>query len=496
MTRNQIWTSFDKWRASRRKNIERVESDMHVYQHTALQFIRDNPFCALFVDLGLGKTVTAMTAAAEFLMNGEVNKVLIIAPLKVANKTWPDEFSVWEHTCCMNYQVLTGDAKTRAQAIKSKASIHIINRENVEWLVDQWRTKWPYDMVVIDESSAFKDHTTKRFKALKNVRKYVKRMVQLTATPAAESYLHLFAQIYLLDQGERLGKTVTSYREKYFTQNRWSMKWDLRPGAKEEITSKIQDICLVMKAEDYLDMKQPQHIESPVYLSDVEMSRYNAMEEDFLTEVMQEGGESLIIEAETAATLASKLLQMASGFIYHSERELVNGKPKLNRTAHQLHDHKMDALEALLEQLEGENVMIVYHFKPTLARLLAKFPDAVAMDKAGNAVTPWNKGKIKKLLVHPQSCGHGLNLQKGGRVMIFYDIPWSLETYQQVIGRLHRQGQTRQVLLYHLVAKGTADEKVVVRLKEKRDTQEWLFQRLKRLARKRQKEREAMEDML
>ena len=496
MTRNQIWTSFDKWRASRRKNIERVESDMHVYQHTALQFIRDNPFCALFVDLGLGKTVTAMTAASEFLMNGEVNKVLIIAPLKVANKTWPDEFSVWEHTCCMNYQVLTGEAKTRAQAIKSKAAIHIINRENVEWLVDQWRTKWPYDMVVIDESSAFKDHTTKRFKALKNVRKYVKRMVQLTATPAAESYLHLFAQIYLLDQGERLGKTVTSYREKYFTQNRWSMKWDLRPGAKEEITSKIQDICLVMKAEDYLDMKQPQHIESLVYLSDAEMSRYNAMEEDFLTEVMQEDGESLIIEAETAATLASKLLQMASGFIYHSERELVNGKPKLNRTAHQLHDHKMDALEALLEQLDGENVMIVYHFKPTLERLLARFTDAVAMDKTGDAVTPWNKGKIKKLLVHPQSAGHGLNLQKGGRVMIFYDIPWSLETYQQVIGRLHRQGQTRQVLLYHLVAKGTADEKVVVRLKEKRDTQEWLFQRLKRLASKRQKEREAMEDML
>ena len=187
---------------------------------------------------------------------------------------------------------------------------------------------------------------------------------------------------------------------------------------------------------------------------------------------------------------------MASGFIYHSERELVNGKPKLNRTAHQLHDHKMDALEALLEQLDGENVMIVYHFKPTLERLLARFPEAVAMDKSGDAVTPWNKGKIKKLLVHPQSAGHGLNLQKGGRVMIFYDIPWSLETYQQVIGRLHRQGQTRQVLLYHLVAKGTADEKVVVRLKEKRDTQEWLFQRLKRLARKRQKEREAMEDML
>ena len=341
-----------------------------------------------------------------------------------------------------------------------------------------------------------KDHTTKRFKALANVRRYIKRLVELTATPAAESYVHLFAQIYLLDQGERLGKTVTSYREKYFTQNRRSMKWDLRPGAKEEITSKIQDICLVMKAEDYLDMKQPQHIESPVYLSDAEMSRYNAMEEDFLTEVIQEDGESLVIEAETAATLASKLLQMASGFIYHSERELVNGKPKLNRTAHQLHDHKMDALEALLEQLDGENVMIVYHFKPTLERLLARFPEAVAMDKSGDAVTPWNKGKIKKLLVHPQSAGHGLNLQKGGRVMIFYDIPWSLETYQQVIGRLHRQGQTRQVLLYHLVAKGTADEKVVVRLKEKRDTQEWLFQRLKRLARKRQKEREAMEDML
>lgn len=496
MTQFQTSTSFETWRQYRRRNIERTKADLHPYQQQAMEFIRRTPFCALFIDLGLGKTITSLTVALELLMDGDVNRVLVIAPLKVANRTWPDEFGTWDHTCCADFRVLTGDAKARNAAIKDPAAIHIINREQVEWLVDQWRTQWPYDMVIIDESSAFKDHTSKRFKALKNVRKYMKRMVQLTATPAAETYLHLFAQIYLLDQGERFGKYVTKFREKYATQNRWSLKWELRPGAAEEITAKISDICLVMKAADYLDMTEAHHIETLVHLSPAQQARYDAMSDDMLIEVVGADGETVTVEAETAASLMSKLLQMSSGVIYNTRDELVDGKPKKVRDVFDLHQEKYEALDALLEQLDGENVMVVYHFKSTLERLKKRYPQAVEMDKDGKAVTPWNKGKIPMLLVHPQSAGHGLNLQKGGHVMIFFDIPWSLETYQQVIGRLHRQGQTKPVLLYHLIAKGTADELVVQRLKEKRDTQEWLFARLKALSKKRRKARELLDEEL
>lgn len=489
-------TSFDAWRQYRRRNAVRGKDAMHDYQKTGMDFIRRTPFCALFIDLGLGKTITSLTAAIEFIMNGEINRVLVIAPLKVANRTWPDEFATWEHTCCLNYRVLTGSEAERKAALRDPASVHIINREQVEWLVDQWRTKWPYDMVIIDESSSFKDHTSKRFKALKKVRRYIKRMVQLTATPAAETYLHLFAQIYLLDEGERFGRHITKFRETYATQNKWSQKWTLRPGAAEDIVQKVSDICLVMKAEDYLDMEEPLHIETPVILSKEQMARYEAMSEDMLIDVVGNDGEVVTIEAETAASLMSKLLQMSSGVIYNTRDVLVEDMPRKVRDVYHLHDEKMDAMDALLEQLDGENVMVVYHFKSSLDRLKKRYPQAVEMDKDGKAVTPWNKGKIPMLLVHPQSAGHGLNLQKGGRVMIFFDIPWSLETYLQVIGRLHRQGQVKQVLLYHLISKGTADELVVQRLREKRDTQEWLFTRLKQIARKRRRTREALDEVL
>lgn len=488
---NAISTLFESWRSRKHRNVTLTQDQMHDYQVMAVDFILDNPFCALFIDLGLGKTIISLTALREItLLDPDIKKVLVIAPLKVANRTWPDEVQNWDHTCTLEYSVITGDEQARKRAMHSSAELHIINRENVEWLVQQWRAKWPYQMVIIDESSSFKDHTTKRFKALANVRRYIKRLVELTATPAAESYVHLFAQIYLLDEGKRFGKHITHYKERYFTENKYSRKLDLRPGAKEVITRKIHDICMVMKAQDYLDMKEPVHIEVPVVLSDKEMARYKTMEEDYLIEVVDDLDGETIIEAETAAILAGKLLQMASGFIYDSRKELgPNGNVKAVRTAHHLHDHKMDALEALVENLQeqGENIMIVYHFIPSLTRLQKRFPKGVVMDKAGDAVTPWNKGKIPILFVHAQSAGHGLNLQKGGRAMIFFDIPWSLELYLQVIGRINRQGQERQVLLYHLVAKGTADQKVVLRLKEKRDTQDWLLRRITYLRRKRQK---------
>jgi len=488
---NAISTLFESWRSRKHRNVTLTQEQMHDYQIMGVNFILDNPFCALFIDLGLGKTIISLTALREITMlDPDIKKVLVVAPLKVANRTWPDEIQNWEHTCTLSYSVITGDEDARKRAMHSSAELHIINRENVEWLAQQWRSKWPYQMVIIDESSSFKDHTTKRFKALKNVRPYIKRLVELTATPAAESYVHLFAQIYLLDAGERFGRFITHYKEKYFVESKYTRKLDLRPGAKEAITRKIHDICLVMKASDYLDMEEPVHIEVPVVLSAKEMARYRSMEEDYIIELVDDLDGETIIEAETAAVLAGKLLQMASGFIYDSRKELGEGdKVRVTRTDYHLHDHKMDALDALVENLQeqGENIMIVYHFKPSLARLQKRYPKGVVMDKEGNAVTPWNKGKIPILFVHAQSAGHGLNWQKGGRAMIFYDIPWSLELYLQIIGRLNRQGQKRQVLLYHLVAKGTIDQKVVLRLKEKRDTQEWLLRRITYLRRKRQK---------
>ncbi|QVW27898.1 putative ATP-dependent helicase [Aeromonas phage BUCT552] len=495
MNLNKISAAFERWRRECRQWVELTPDDMHDYQNMAKQFILDTPWCALFIGLGLGKTVISASAAIELLFDDVVKRVLVIAPLKVANRTWPDEFKTWSHLCTTEISLLTGDELQRKRAMRSRAPVHIINRENIEWLALQYKSKWPYDMVIIDESSSFKSHTSNRFKALKNVRRYIKRMVQLTATPVSESYMALFSQIYLLDGGERFGRFVTKFQQNYFNQNVYSRKFTLREGADKEIMKKISDICLVMESKDYLDMKEAKIMDIPVQLTKAQQEQYKEMSRDSMMEVILENGGSTIIEAETAAALTGKLLQMASGFIYETTKRLVekpNGEDQIviDRKAHILHNQKLDKLEALVEDLheQGENIVVVYHFKPSLERLMKRFPKGVVMDKAGNMVTTWNKGKIPLLFIHAQSAGHGLNMQKGGRVMVFYDIPWSLELYLQVIGRLDRQGQKRQVLVYHLVATGTDDSKVVVRLREKRDTQDWLFRRLRAMQKKRRRE--------
>lgn len=493
--------SYDYYRDQRRRNVSLYREMMHVYQSgIAYNHIIENPFCALFIDMGLGKTVISLTAIVDLLNQEEVKKVLVIAPRRVANKTWPDELATWDHTCMYDYCVLNQKKpEDRARAARGKESIHIVSRDNIEWLVLQYKGKWPYDMVVIDESSSFKDHTTKRFKALRNVRRYIKRLVELTATPVAEGYLGVFAQIFLLDEGARFGKSVTTYKENYFKENKYNHTFKIKPGAEEEIVAKIANICLVMRAEEYLDMVPITYIDRRVKMTLPQSQTYKELQENMVMAVDDEWGtgEEVAIEAETAASLSAKLLQICSGVVYNSYFEGVNrnGNAVRKRDVYELHDEKLNELQQIMEESEGHNILVGYHFQSSLDRLKKRFPKAVQMDKEGECVTKWNKGQIPMLLAHPQSAGHGLNLQKGGHIIVFYDIPYSLELYMQFIGRLHRQGQTRPVQVIHLIAEGlekdkktgelkkmeTVDGGVVAALKEKTDGQEWMLGEITRI---------------
>jgi len=513
--------SFDSWIRERFTLVKLTREHMHLYQLEAYEFLRDNPFSALFIDMGLGKTVTSLTLATDLLKDFAYGKVLIIGPLRVATETWPTEIATWEHCAQHNYQLIhafdddprlkaaaaTARSEGRAQglspsqvqslgqkaetaekeriradATRSRKSIHIISRDWVEWLVNFWGAKWPYRCVIIDESSGFKDHASGRFKALAKVRNtpgLIERLHELTATPAAETYEHLFAQMYLMDKGERLGKNITTYRERYFTQNRYSFKWVLRPGAEHEILTKISDICLVMKAEDYLDVAKPVFAPRYVSMDASQQALYDKMEKDFIVQ-LPDGTE---IEAETAAALSQKLLQLASGVLY--DTQLVEtaeaGQLAKKTTVHRVHEHKLDCLGQIVDESQGEPLLVAYHFKASLERLKARFPNAVVMDKDGKCVKDWNKRKIQMLLIHPQSAGHGLNLQHGGHNLVFFDLPWSLENFLQTIGRLARQGQKRIVVVQPVLCRGTLDEYVFELLAKKEDAQDKLFALLKRL---------------
>lgn len=467
-------------------HVELGPEHMHDYQRIAVQFMLDMPFCGVFQDMGLGKTVAAGTAAVELLDRFEINQVLVIAPLRVANSTWPNEFRKWRHLAGYKYQLLTCEGVERRRRALTPAPFHFINRENVAWLVDLFRDKWPYDMVIIDESSSFKDHTSKRFKKLQRVREttnrkgepLIRHLKELTASPAAESYKYLFGQIYLLDGGKRFGKYITKFEAKYFDYNRWTHSHKIRDGAKEEIEALISDICLVMKAEDYLDMPDKVLLENRYELSDETMEVYNKLQRDFIVTVRDTE-----IEAEQAASLSAKLRQLCSGFLYHSYQNYDAAKDEylVQRDVIHIHDERMQELLNIVEQAQDENILIAYHFKETLARIKAALPKAVEMDKKGLAVDKWNAGKIKYLIVHPQSAGHGLNLQKGGRRIVYVDMPESLEQYEQLIGRLYRQGQTRGVFIHHLIANGTKDEIVFNALQNKTSVQAAFFAQLKKL---------------
>jgi len=474
---------YDQLLANRQNNWSLDYSQMHDYQHLAEDFAYDKLYAALFIDMGLGKTVIMLTAFLRLWIDGEVNRLLIVAPLKVANNTWPTEIQTWSHLYALRHSLVTGSAEERLRALRSSAPIHIINRENIPWLVDHFKGKWPYDMVVIDESSSFKDHSSQRFKALKKVRNLIKRFYELTASPVAEGYEGLFAQIWLLDKGERLGSHITHYRQKYFNHNVYSRRYTVKKGMEKEIIAKISDITLEMKADQYLPSRGVQDIIRTVTLQPAERKLYTQMEEDFIIEVLNEMGEEHVIEAQNAGVLSGKLLQMASGVIYRNWVELKPGTEDQVvrcKEAIPLHDHKIEALEAIVEELDGEPLIICYWFQSSLWRLKAAFKNLVVMDRNGSQVPDWNKRKITLLAVHPQSAGHGLNLQKGGRNMCFFDLPSSLDQYEQVRARIDRQGQEHLCRFFHLLAAKTADEHVYKRLQEKKDVQEWFYRRLRK----------------
>lgn len=423
--------------------------------------------------LGLGKTASTLTAIQEMYDNFDPigERVLIIAPLRVANTVWHTEAANWEHTRHMQFAIATGAVKNRVEALKRNAQITVINRENIPWLVDHYKNKWPFKLVVIDESSSFKNPTAKRFRALRKVRKHIDKMTLLTATPAANGYLDLWSQIFLLDGGHSLGYTFTAFKNSYFDSDFMGYTYTLKDGAMHAIQDKINPLVLSMSTKDYSEVPEyvPSVMSNP--LTGKLLKQYLTFEKDALLNIDDETE----LNAVSAAVLTNKLLQFCSGAVYYDEPD---DEGNLVRHTEHFHDLKLDSLDEILEFNPGENIMVVYNYKHELERLLKKYPQAVVMDKKGEAVAKWNNGEIPMLLVHPKSAGHGLNLQHGGSIMVFFGFTWSLEEYEQVIGRLCRQGQTKIVKVIH-IAVGEAEDKLMRTLARKGITQAELLESLK-----------------
>ncbi len=438
----------------------------HSYQEYAIDKIIELPAVGLFMDMGMGKTVSTLTAVLELLFDRfEVGKVLVIAPLRVADTTWTDEIDKWEHLKALKVSKVLGTKEDRIKALSSKADIYVINRENVSWLVERYKQRWPFDMVVVDELSSFKSPKSKRFKDLKKVLPYMKRIVGLTGTPAPNSLMDLWTQLYLLDRGERLGKTLTSYREKYFVPDKRNQhivySYKLQPLAEEVIHERISDICISLSAKDYLEL--PERIDNiiKVKLPTKVMERYKAFEREKLLELQDTD-----ITAATAGVVVGKLLQMANGNIYDETGNV-----------HLMHEVKLEALEQIIEDVNGQPVLVFYNFKHDYDSLMSRFEKLKPQTlQTGQDIKAWNEGKIKMLLVHPASVGHGLNLQAGGNIIIWYGLTWSLELYQQANARLYRQGQQQGVMIQHLIAEGTVDEHVLEVLHTKDKGQNSLIQ--------------------
>lgn len=431
---------------------------LHEYQEYARDWILEHPYCGLLLDMGLGKTLTTLTAIDE-LKNifCEDHKILIIAPKKVAEETWATEIEKWDFN--LNYSKILGTTKQRVEALAVEADLYIINRENVVWLVEYFKTKWPFTFVVVDELSSFKSSKSKRFKALRKVRPKLERFVGLTGTPAPNSLIDLWPQIYLMDRGERLETSQTRYKNRYFAPDKYSgpivYSWTPRPGAEDEIYDKLEDICVSMKAKDYLNL--PGRIDNVVEIELSDYDKYKKLERELVLEEEE-------VTAANAAVLANKLLQMANGAIYSDDKSVV-----------QLHDDKLDALERIVEDSQGQPILVFYQYQHDLERIKSRFKEAEELD----SLERWNKGEIPILLCHPQSAGHGLNLQEGGHIIVWFGLTWSLEYYQQANARLNRQGQTETVIIHHLVAKGTLDERVMQVLQSKEKTQDELLNAVK-----------------
>lgn len=436
----------------------------HDYQkYAADRIIKDN-ICGLFLEPGLGKTVISLTAVNELMYDYfKVAKVLVIAPLRVAQNTWSNECEKWEHLKLLGISKIIGPEKERLSALNKKSSVYIINRENVEWLTKHCR--WNFDMVVVDELSSFKSAGSKRFKAFRKVRPLVKRIVGLTGTPAPNGLMDLWAQINLLDMGERLGRFISHYRNAYFEPDKRNQQiifsYKPKQGAEELIYEKLSDICVSMKACDYL--KMPKRIDNmiEVSLDDMEAALYRKLEKDMLLPF--EDGD---IDAVNAAALSNKLLQLANGAVYDE-----------NKVVKVIHNKKLDALEDLIESANGKPVLVFYAYQHDKDRIKEKF-EAVDINTPED-MTEWNEGKITIALAHPASVGHGLNLQFGGSTIVWFGLTWSLELYQQANARLWRQGQKDTVVIHHIIAKGTIDEQVIAVLQTKDKNQDMLLEAVK-----------------
>lgn len=427
----------------------------HEYQQYATDFIIKNPTAAVFLEMGLGKSVITLTAILELCLERfEVGRVLVIAPLRVARDTWPTEIQKWDHLKDLTYSVAVGTASERRAALRQKTFVHIINRENVQWLIEDSGIPWQYDMVVIDELSSFKSHQSKRFKSLMKARPGVKRMVGLTGTPSSNGLMDLWAEFRVLDMGKRLGRFITHYREQFFEPDRRNgmqvFSYKPRDGAEREIYRRIGDITISMRSADYLKMPECVMNTVPVRLDSQEFEIYEAMESKMVTEL-----DGVEIDAVNAAALTGKLCQLANGAIYTPDGNTVF-----------FHERKLDALEDLIEGANGKPVLVAYWYKHDLVRIQERFK--VRELKASKDIADWNAGKIPVAAIHPASAGHGLNLQAGGSTLIWFGLTWSLELYQQTNARLWRQGQQAEtVVIHHIITKGTVDEDVMRSLSEK-----------------------------
>lgn len=444
----------------------------HLYQRYCIDRICADPAIGLFLDCGLGKTAITLSAIKRLKYEMWcVKKVLIIAPKKVAESTWNREASKWKDLNCLRLVHVLGSAAQRKAALEEQADIYLINRENTQWLVDYYGRNWPFDMVVLDESSSFKNHRAKRFRALKLVRSRINRIVELTGTPNPRGLMDLWAQVFLLDSGKRLGRTISAYRDAYFVpdkRNRTTIfSYAPKPGATEEIYNRISDICISMKAEDYLDLPELVYHDIPVVLDAAAQKAYNRLERDTLLQVDDE----TVITAGTAATLRGKLLQLCNGAVYDEESNVIT-----------VHDCKIEALLETVEQLNGQHAIICYNFRHDKARLIEALKATqlrVVVYEGKEQEDAWNAGDIDLLLMQPASCGYGLNLQDGGHHIIWFGLNDSLELYQQTNKRLHRQGQPHPVIVHHLLVQGGTDEDVIKSLSGKADVQDSLLEALK-----------------
>lgn len=449
----------------------------HDYQKYAIQFIKEHPIAAILLDMGMGKSSITLTAIMDMMYDSfEVSKVLIIAPLRVAKNTWSAEIEKWDHLKNLTYSIVVGSAVERKRALAKNADIYIINRENVQWLVESSGYSFDFDMVVIDELSSFKNWQAKRFRSLMKVRSRVKRIVGLTGTPSGNGLMDLFAEYKILDMGERLGRFISQYRVDYFVPDQMNgpivYSYKLRPGADKRIYQKIEDITISMKNTDYLQMPELISSEYKVYLDEKEREDYEKLKNELVLTVP--GDE---ITAANAASLSGKLTQMANGAVYSDNGDIT-----------EIHDKKLEALEDIIEAANGKNLLIAYWYKHDLMRIMKRLQQIGVNYKkldTDESIREWNAGKLQVGLIHPASAGHGLNLQSGGSTMIFFGMIWSLELYQQTVARLWRQGQTSEtVVVQHIITEGTIDEQIMKALTAKNFSQTALIDAVKAEVRK------------